>query len=198
MSMKVEEVELKSCGKFSEYTRRDFSPEQIAMKEREMVQSFCWRVNPVTMYFWLGSYCSLWDNYISQSPHCQAFRKFKFNDDASDCLLLDWQTHPFVCFSLKQPNMWRVVLQVLDLISMDLEYAYFVGHKVVLAVVLIAVLNAYGAIRLPLYSNDCHDRCELAVAEELNSIDKMFRDTPILSEVVNEYLSLVGMGEIVL
>lgn len=27
MSMKVEEVELKSCGKFSEYTRKDFSQE---------------------------------------------------------------------------------------------------------------------------------------------------------------------------
>ena len=92
-----------------------------------MVQSFCWRMNPVTLYFWLSSLCNVWDTYLSQSSHQHLFKKFKSNNDVSDCVILDWQTHPFVCFSWRQPNMWRVVLQVLDLISMDLEYAYFNG-----------------------------------------------------------------------
>lgn len=34
ISMKNEEVELKSCGKFSEYTMGAFTPNQIALKER--------------------------------------------------------------------------------------------------------------------------------------------------------------------
>lgn len=53
--------------------------------------------------------------------------------------------------------MWRVVLQVVDLISMDLEYAYYDGKKIGLAVVIFAILNAYGAVKLPQYSFECHE-----------------------------------------
>lgn len=57
--------------------------------------------------------------------------------------------------------MWRVVLQVLDLISMDLEYAFYNGKKVALAVVIIAVLNAYGALKFPHYSLESHEKHQL-------------------------------------
>lgn len=81
MAMKIEEVVWKSSSKFSEYTMFAFSTHQIANKEREMVLSFNWRLNPLTLSFWVDALCNQWDLYIAS--HCsfpELVKRFKFLD----------------------------------------------------------------------------------------------------------------------
>ncbi len=70
--------------------------------------------------------------------------------------MLDHLTHPFLCFSMNKPNRFRMVIQVIDLITMDLDYAFFSNSRLALSVVLISILISYGIVLLPIYSPECH------------------------------------------
>lgn len=98
--MKVEEVELKSCLTFSNYTYKHCTPQQIINKEREMVQSFNWKINPDTLFFWLQAYVNHWDEFISNQSTFfdDLVIRFKFNDYQPE-VILNSLTHPFVCFA---------------------------------------------------------------------------------------------------
>lgn len=88
-----------------------------------MVQSFSWRMNPDTLYFWLDTYCSQWDDFCIR--YCQSYeliKRFKFVDDCDEEQVLNQITAPFACFSQNEPNRFREVVQVIDLVSMDLVH----------------------------------------------------------------------------
>jgi len=64
LAMNIEEVDLKSCRKFSECTAGAFSPFQIAQKQRELVKCLNWKLYPETLCQWLDSFCEIWDSFI--------------------------------------------------------------------------------------------------------------------------------------
>ena len=57
--------------------------------------------------------------------------------------VLNYLTHNFQCFSLKEPNMFRVAVQVGDTATLDLDYALFKKSKLSIAIVLITLLQSY-------------------------------------------------------
>jgi hypothetical protein len=109
-AMKIEEVELKTAVSFSNYTGRTYSPKQIALKEREIVFAMNWCLNPDTLYSWLNSLCDSWDSYIVSVPHKFDLSLVKTFKKDHDNMLLNPLTHPFSCFSLRNPNRFRLVL----------------------------------------------------------------------------------------
>ena len=59
------------------------------------------------------------------------------------------QIHPFPCFNQSEPNRWREVMQVLDLISLDVEYARFPKLRLILALTICALLKSHDLLSIP-------------------------------------------------
>lgn len=71
--------------------------------------------------------------------------------------------------NLLQPNLFRVVVQVMDLISLDLQYAKFQKARLSLAVVVLGLLQAYNCLKLSKIQliNDCHiDKMTVVMAND--------------------------------
>ena len=60
--------------------------------------------------------------------------------------LLQPVTHPFPGFALKQPNRYRRVVQVIDLLTLDLNAHKFKRERLAAAVLIIEILAAYEVV----------------------------------------------------
>lgn len=147
IAMKSEEIELYPCRKFVDYTKGTCSNLHIVKKERQILGVLKWRINPDTLYFWLDHLMKAWDSWIEQRlpsvEQCQFFRRPSFRKHAP---ILDPITHPFAGFPLHQPNRYRRVTQVIDLMSLDLDVTRYSRPRLAAAVLLIETMCAYNVL----------------------------------------------------
>lgn len=152
LACKIEEIQLCSTKSFSRYTKNHCSEERIVQMERRLTNLFKFRLAPTTLYFWQQYFCMEWDSLVEATLQSEAssFVRFKFMDTTAERegAILS-AIHPFPCFNQSEPNRWREVTQVLDLISLDMEYARFPKLRLILALTICALLKSHDMLNIP-------------------------------------------------
>lgn len=64
MASKIEEVLSPKVADFAKSTDDGYSKEQIILKEKEIMRTLRWQLNPPTAYMWASWYMSQWDIFI--------------------------------------------------------------------------------------------------------------------------------------
>ena len=63
LAMKMDEVELRRVTEFAFYTENAVSASQIAVQERQIVQTLNFNILPDTLYFWVDLLMDQWDSF---------------------------------------------------------------------------------------------------------------------------------------
>ena len=147
-----------------------------------------WRSNPDTVCFWLDAFMNAWDHFIVNSRHFEFVKRFTFYDDIRDIQILNHLTHNFCCFSQKEFNRFRIAVQVMDVATLDIEYALFERSKLAMAIILISILHSYDILFWQQSNEQLVQLHQRGLLEGQIKNLNLKKDWPIVDDIINFFM----------